>query len=72
MHDNFVLVKSRVRCLVNDVVNSGSIVSPSVYETQAIEGTSIGVVVDSITCIAFWQKFVEVIFLVSVLENKSK
>ena len=54
MHDDFVLVEGGVGCFVDDVVYDGLVVGACVEQTQAIEGSTVGVVVDSISSIVFW------------------
>ena len=72
MHDHFVLVEGGVGCFVDYVVNDGLVVGACVKQTKAIEGPAVGVVVDSIASIVFWQKFREMRFLTGVLEDESK
>ena len=72
MHDNFVLVEGGVGCFVDDVVNDGLVVGACVEQAKAIEGSPVGVVVDSISSVVFWQKFREMRFIAGVLEDESE
>lgn len=56
MHDNFVLVEGGIGGFIDDVVNDGLVVGACVEQSKAIEGSSVGVVIDSVASVVFRQE----------------
>lgn len=72
MHDHFILVEGRVGRLFDDVVHDSLVVGAGVEKAQTVKSSSVGVMVDSITCIGLRQKLVKVSLVVSVFEDEAK
>lgn len=72
MHDNLVLIESGVGGLVDDVIDDGLIVGSSVEQPEAVESTSVGVVVDAISSVTLRQELRKMLPLMSVLEDQAE
>ena len=72
MHDDFILVKGRIGCFINDVVDYRVIVSACIEQSKAIECSSIGVVINTITSVVLGKEFGEMFSFMGIFEDKTK
>jgi hypothetical protein len=57
MHDDFVLVEGRICCFIDDVVDYWVIVSACIEQSKAVECSSIGIVIDTVTRVVLGKEF---------------
>ena len=72
MHDNFVLIEGGIGSFIDDVVDNGLIISAGVQQSKAIEGSSVGIVIDSIPSIVLRKELRKVLPFMGILEDESQ